>query len=132
MWCSQLNLKYFYNCVFIENQHGEVSKQLAQSTKIAGDAVTEKEAAKSQLDELQQAQRVIDENRQCSTENTERERIELADRCQQLENENSVLSAQYEDVKAMATGDKAEFEATKDELKRKISVSLYFRCGATF
>lgn len=91
---------------------------------MAGDAVTEKETIKSQLDELERAQRVTEESRQCSTDNLQRERIELADRCQMLENENSVLSAQYEDVKAMATGDKAEFEAAKDELNRKISVSL--------
>lgn len=56
-------------------------------------------------------------------ENSQRERIELADRCQMLENENSVLSARYEDLKAMTMEEKAQFQATNDELLREVTVN---------
>lgn len=124
-----INIIGFYLFYF---QHGEVSKQFAQSTKIASDAAKAKEEIKSQLDELQHAQRISEESKQFSVDNSERERIELADRCQMLENENSVLSARYEDLKAMTTEEKAEFQAVTDELQRKVTVNKFAKYNMPF
>lgn len=94
-------------------QHGEVSKQLASATQTTSEATKARDEALQKLDEVRVNQSRVEEKLQQSSESTKNEQLELGQRVEQLENENSALSARLDDVTASK-------EADIDELKRRL------------
>lgn len=109
-------LKVMYGSIREEHvrllrQHGDVSKQLATSTRTAGDAMRERDEMRQQWDE-QQAVRSRDEERlQQSAETEATERADHAAQVLQLQRENGALSARLDDVLAHQADELAALHA---------------------
>lgn len=103
-------------------QHGEVSKQLAQSTKVASDASKERDDIKIQLEETLYKHNKLEESvQQCSNDNKTASE-ELQRHVNQLENENSALSAKYDDLNANKSAEIAELRVLLDQYEGELKV----------
>lgn len=103
-------------------QHGDVSKQLAASTKTASDASKERDDLKIQLEETLYKQNKIDESIQQSSNDIKSANDEMQRRITQLENENSALSAKYDDVNANKSAEVAELRVLVDQYESELKV----------
>lgn len=106
-------------------QHGEVSKQLATSTKTASDATKERDDIKIQLEETLYKQNKIDESIQQSSSEIKTANEDLMRRIQQLENENSAMSAKYDDLNANKSAEVAELRISIDQYESELKVNKY-------
>lgn len=107
-------------------QHGEVSKQLAQQTKVASDATKERDDIKIQFEETSYKHNKLEESVQQSSNDTRAAADELQRRVNQLENENSALSAKYDDLNANKSAEVAELRVLLDQYEGELKV-LYVR-----
>lgn len=103
-------------------QHGEVSKQLATSTKTASDAAKERDDIKIQLEETLYKQNKIEESVQQSSSEQKNANDDLMRRIQQLENENSAMSAKYDDLNANKSAEVAELRVSIDQYESELKV----------
>lgn len=103
-------------------QHGEVSKQLATSTKIASDASKERDDIKIQLEETLYKQNKIEESIQQSSNESKLASDELTRRAKQLENENSAMTAKYDDLNANKSAEIAELRISLDQYESELKV----------
>lgn len=103
-------------------QHGEVSKQLATSTKTASDATKERDDIKIQLEETLYKQNKIEESVQQSSSEIKTVNEDLMRRIQQLENENSAMSAKYDDLNANKLAEIAELRVSIDQYESELKV----------
>lgn len=92
------------------------------STKTASEATKEKEEIRSQLEELQTAQSKVEERLQQSTEEKHVESVALTERIQILENENSALSAKFDDLAALKDDEIEELKQNLSTLEQDIKV----------
>lgn len=113
-------------------QHGEVSKQLAGSTKTASDAAKERDDIKIQLEETLYKQNKLEECIQQGSNDIKTANDELSRRIQQLEHENSAMSAKYDDLNANKSAEIAELRVSIDqyetELKVKSPLNFHWEC----
>lgn len=103
-------------------QHGDVSKQLASSTKVASDATKERDDLKIQLEETLYKQTKLEESVQQSSNDVKSANDDLQRRITQLENENSALSAKYDDVNANKSAEVAELRVLIDQYESELKV----------
>lgn len=103
-------------------QHGEVSKRLATSTKTASDATKERDDIKIQLEETLYKQNKMEESVQQSSSDIKTANEELMRRIQQLENENSAMSAKYDDLNANKSAEIAELSVSVDQYESELKV----------
>lgn len=108
-------------------KHGEVSKQLATSTKTTSEATKEKEEMRTQLEDLQITQNKVEERLQQSTEQKNTDTMEFTERIQVLENENSALSAKFVDLTARKDDEIIELKQKLESLEENMKV--YMRLG---
>lgn len=94
-------------------QHGDVSKQLAASTRTAGDATRERDEMRVQLEEAQAVRQKADEQLQQSVRGEADERERMAERLLVLETENGAFAAKMDDVVA---GKEEQLEGVRAEL----------------
>lgn len=106
-------------------QHGDVSKQLASSTKTASDATKERDDLRIQLEETLYKQNKIEESIQQSSNDIKTANDELQRRITQLENENSALSAKYDDVNANKSAEVAELRVLVDQYESELKVRIF-------
>lgn len=104
-------------------QHGEVSKQLATSTKTASDATKERDDIKIQLEETLYKQNKLEESVQQSSDDIKTANEDLMRRLQQLENENSAMSAKYDDLNANKSAEIAELSVSVDQYESELKVN---------
>lgn len=107
-------------------QHGEVSKQLAASTKVASDAAKERDDIKIQLEETLYKHNKLEESVQQSSSDTKTASEELTRRIKLLENENSALTAKYDDLDANKSAEIAELRVSLDQYSGELKVSRAF------
>lgn len=109
-------------------QHGDVSKTLATSTKIASDATKERDDLKIQLEETLYKQNKLEESMQQSSNDVKTASDDLLRRINQLENENSALIAKYDDINANKSAEVAELRVLVDQYESELKVSqfIYF------
>lgn len=105
-------------------QHGEVSKQLATSTKTASDATKERDDIKIQLEETLYKQNKMEESVQQSSSEIKTANEDLMRRIQQLENENSAMSAKYDDLNANKLAEIAELRVSIDQYESELKVKM--------
>lgn len=103
-------------------QHGEVSKQLASSTKIASDASKERDDIKIQLEETLYKQTKLEESVQQSSNETKLVSDEHTRRIKQLENENSAITAKYDDLNANKSAEVAELQVLLHQHESELKV----------
>lgn len=104
-------------------QHGEVSKQLANSTRIASEATKERDDIKIQLEETQYKQNKLEESIQQSTNDIKNSNDDLARRIKHMENEHSALQAKYDDLDANKSAEIAELRVTLDQYETELEVN---------
>lgn len=110
-------LKVMYGSIREEHvrllrQHGDVSKQLAASTRTAADAMRERDEMRQQLDEQQAALCSRDAERlQQSAETEATERAGHAAQVLQLQRDNDALAARLDDVRAHQADELAALRA---------------------
>lgn len=103
-------------------QHGDVSKQLAAHTKTSSDATKERDDLKIQLEETLYKQNKLEESIQQSSNDVKSASDDLQRRITQLENENSALSAKYDDVNANKSAEVAELRVLLDQYESELKV----------
>ncbi|XP_050073537.1 huntingtin-interacting protein 1 isoform X6 [Anopheles maculipalpis] len=96
-------------------KHGEISRQLASSTKVAAEASKAKEELQCQLQELEQKQALVENALQQSVNENSLKAQELAEQIEQLRTENDALKQQYADLEAAKASQEAEFQRTHQE-----------------
>lgn len=77
---------------------------------------------RTQLEEVQLDQNKVEERLQQSSADTERAQSELSERIVQLQNENSVLSAKFDDLTATKENEIEELRSSLDKLEGDIKV----------
>lgn len=107
-------------------QHGEVSKQLVQTTKNAGDAIKQKDEMQTELETLRQEHSKVEEAVQQSSQEANREKNELSDRLQNLQKENASLTEKLDDLLANSSAEIAELKVNLDKFREDIEVFLTF------
>lgn len=107
-------------------QHGEVSKQLATSTKIASDATKERDDIKIQLEETLYKQNKLEESVQQCSNDTKCANDELIRKIKQLENENSAITAKYDDLEANKSAEIAELRVSLDQYSSELKVNVNY------
>lgn len=103
-------------------QSGEVTKQLANSTRIASEATKERDDIKIQLEETIYKKIKIEESVQQSTNDIKGANEDLTRRLKQLENENSALQAKYDDFDANKSAEIAELRISLDRYETELKV----------
>ncbi|XP_031630264.1 huntingtin-interacting protein 1 isoform X3 [Contarinia nasturtii] len=101
-------------------QHGDVSKQLAGQTKVASDATKERDDLRIQLEETLYKQSKLEESVQQSSNDVKSANDDLQRRIIQLENENSALSAKYDDLNANKSAEVAELRVLLDQYESEL------------
>lgn len=104
-----------------------MSKQLATSTKIASDASKERDDIKIQLEETLYKQTKLEESVQQSSNETKLANDELVRRAKQLENENSAITAKYDDLNANKSAEVAELQVLLHQHESELKVRI-LRC----
>lgn len=107
-------------------QHGEVSKQLVQTTKNASDAIKQKDEMQAELETLRKDHSKVEEAIQQSSQEANREKKELSDRLQNLQKENDSLTEKLDDLLANSSAEIAELKVNLDKFRADIEVTLVF------
>lgn len=115
---------YILNDITTFFQHGEVSKQLVQTTKNAGDAIKQKDEMQVELETLRQVHSKVEESVQQSSQEANREKNELTDRLQNLQKENASLTEKLDDLLANSFAEIAELKVNLDKFRADIDVIL--------
>lgn len=115
---------YILNDITTFFQHGEVSKQLVQTTKNAGDAIKQKDEMQVELETLRQVHSKVEESVQQSSQEANREKNELTDRLQNLQKENASLTEKLDDLLANSSAEIAELKVNLDKFRADIDVIL--------
>ncbi|XP_037038849.1 huntingtin-interacting protein 1 isoform X2 [Bradysia coprophila] len=105
--------------VTLLRQHGEISKQLVQTTKNANDAIKEKDEIKVEFETLRQQHSKIEEVVQQSTEDAKSEKTELSERLQSVQKENAALTEKFDDLMANSSAEIAELKVNLDKVREE-------------
>ncbi|KAJ6648913.1 Huntingtin-interacting protein 1 [Pseudolycoriella hygida] len=103
--------------VTLLRQHGEVSKQLVQTTKNANDAIKQKDEMQAELETIRQERSKVEEAVQQSSQDASREKNELLERLQNIEKENSSLTEKLDDLLANSSAEIAELKVNLDQIR---------------
>lgn len=108
----------FFYCI----QNGEVTKQLANSTRIASEATKERDDIKIQFEEIMYKHNKMEENIQQSSNEIKTANEDLTRRLKQLENTNYALQAKYDDLDANKSAEIAELRVNVDQYEKELKV----------
>ncbi|XP_041774626.1 huntingtin-interacting protein 1-related protein isoform X6 [Anopheles merus] len=101
-------------------KHGEISKQLASSTKIAAEASKAKEELQCQLEELEQKQALVQNALQQSSNDARQEQEAIGEQLQIMTQKCESLQSRYDEMEASRQAEIAElrinFERVEGEL----------------
>ncbi|XP_065090097.1 huntingtin-interacting protein 1 isoform X2 [Ochlerotatus camptorhynchus] len=109
--------EYKINCF---RQHGEVSKQLAASSKAASDATKGREELRVQLDEIQQKQSVVEEQLQQSSSEARREQEAVVEELKAVSEKYETLQSKYEEMEANRQAEIAELHISKERVEEEL------------
>ncbi|XP_058838114.1 huntingtin-interacting protein 1 isoform X2 [Topomyia yanbarensis] len=91
-------------------QHGEISRQLATTSKAASDATLAKEEIRIQLDELQQKQSLVEVQLQQSSSEAKREQEAVAEELREITEKYEALQSKYQEMEAHRQAEIAELK----------------------
>ncbi|XP_058465660.1 huntingtin-interacting protein 1 isoform X3 [Malaya genurostris] len=101
-------------------KHGEISKQLATTSKAASDATLAKEEIKAQLEELQQKQSLVEVQLQQSSTEAKREQETIAEELREITGKYETLQGKYQEMEANRQAEIAELKIDLERIEGEL------------
>ncbi|XP_053673129.1 huntingtin-interacting protein 1-related protein [Anopheles nili] len=102
-------------------KHGEISKQLASSTKAASEASKAKEELQCQLEDLEQKQALVQNALQQSSSDARQEQEAISEQLQSMTHKCESLQSRYDEVEANRQAEVAQLRINLDRLETELN-----------
>ncbi|XP_050073533.1 huntingtin-interacting protein 1 isoform X2 [Anopheles maculipalpis] len=101
-------------------KHGEISRQLASSTKVAAEASKAKEELQCQLQELEQKQALVENALQQSSTDARQEQEAISEQLQVMTQKCESLQSRYDEMEASRQAEIAELRISLERLEGEL------------
>ncbi|XP_049295936.1 huntingtin-interacting protein 1-related protein isoform X4 [Anopheles funestus] len=108
-------------------KHGEISKQLASSTKVAAEASKAKEELQCQLQELEEKQTLVANALQQSTNDARQEQEAIAEQLQVMTQKCESLQNRYDELEASREAEIAQLRTSLERLEGELQTFQHER-----